>query len=348
MIRWTICMVAVALVGLSHGSAEAGATTKRATKARWHSVDPSGPDYGAPTSTVWRTLKSTDNAPGLTIERIAGCHGKRGNARTRVEGNSGVLKEPVFNGGTFEPGVLAVDSLGAAGCVLYDEPTGVVPFNQSVMSWQTYMEYMVFDCGCGDCFDPKTEEAFDPEELESRATETHRAEYKKYNATKTVEVANNRETYAAYAANHRAWMSGREAKLPGAAVRVTLTASADMKPGRLSVYNYHLIEHQFCGETNFLERQNMTDWRLDHPKLAKGQVFEVWLDGVDVTKTWGFTFAEDDAALDQRFEKFSSDSERSAADGQPPFQALPDLFKGTAAETEPGISSDTLDECCSC
>ncbi len=350
MNRWTTtCAMLTAFMAFSADAAPKK-TTKRAKTARFHDVvlQADAPESGTLNGT-WRMMSSPEGSEAMRVDRILGCFGDRDRARQRVLDPKGMLSEPTFEGTSFKPGVFDKAPLGEAACVIDDEPEGQESFDMTVDNWDTYLQNSIFECGCGDCYlfsgDGPPTLVEDPE---AAATDEHRAQYAEYKTQQTERVAKAKVAHNEYAANYGAWKADRAGTLKTRAVRVAISAEKKIPAGRVSVYQYDWSEYRWCGDLNEATRGELVEWRVDHPAIPAGRTFELWVDGVETSHSWGVVHARDDAGLDAALEAIRGEAELRHGQQTDPAHGLPASLTGRAVETSLGSTASMIDECCAC
>jgi hypothetical protein len=283
----------------------------------------------------------------VQVERISGCHGDPVAAREHVVDAAGLVAQPEYRVDQFQPGLFGVKDDAAAVCALDDQPTGLVNFSQSVMGFESYLSSEIYDCGCGDCFDPETMSPIEGDLL-SNVIPEHREQYASYRVDRIKEVEQQRAVHAAYANNHSEWTAQRADVLSGSFVRVSVTASADTPAGTMGVYSHNWYEYQWCSDATEAERKDLVQWHFDHPTMRKGETLEVWLEGVDLTRSWGAVLAKDETSLNADIEAILLEPAVQMERGERPVSALPSSVQGRAGETGFGTGSEVLNDCCSC
>jgi len=283
-----------------------------------------------------------NNAVGMEIQRISGCHGDLALARARVLPNEDVVREPKYAINDFDPAVLDVEAIGDAACVVDDEPKGMRTFRQSVMGYGDYLANKVFFCGCGDCYDK--DELVDTGEF----VEEYRSQYAVYKAERTREVAEQKAIFDRYVADYEGWRSQRSALLKRPAIRLTLTAENDLPAGFIALYSYQWIHGQWCFDTHVASRRNVKQTPLAHPMVPTGQTLELWVEGGDFTRTWGAILAPDLENLATEMESLKEESDRRVESGELPYDAMPESLTGRGVESTKGSSAEVYNECCGC
>ncbi len=294
-----------------------------------------------------KEVGAQDPANAVQVERISGCHGDPVAAREHVVGPAGLVAQPEYTVDQFTPGLFGVKESDAAVCVFDDEPTGLVDFTQSLMDFESYFSSEIYDCSCGNCYDLKTMTPVEGDLL-SLVKPEHKEQYETYVEDRTKEIEQQRAVHAAYAENLSEWTAQRAAVLSGSFVRVSVTASADTPAGVMGVYSHHWYEYQWCGDPNEAERRELSQWHFEHPRLRKGETLDVWLEGVDLTRTWGAVLAQDEASLITDIEAILAAPKERMERGERPVIALPESVQGRAGEASPGTGSEVYNDCCAC
>jgi hypothetical protein len=284
----------------------------------------------------------------LQIDRIAGCHGDTETARARVLPSVGILAEPTYDVNSYEPGILYMDTIGDAACVIDDEPDGMIEFTQSVMEYSSYLATEVFSCGCGTCWAEDYNIDFGEDELEDRATKTHRTQFEEYEAQRTEEVATQKKIHDEYSEDYETWSHRRERKLRDPSIRITIIATSDIPAGLLQAYSYRWNEYSWCGDIQDADREEFIQRRIEHPAIPAGHTLEVWLENVDLDLAWGVIMNDDPEGLDRDILDLQAEAPKQAERGRTPTREIPRQLRGRTVETGEGTSADIGDDCCGC
>lgn len=295
-----------------------------------------------------KRLAGSSYEPTPQVTRIAGCHGALDRARDTVLDFKGILEEPRYQTTSFTKPVMAVSALGEASCVTDNQSVGLADFDEQLMTFDLYLAYEVFDCRCGSCYDKSGNPVGD--DVAELATEEHRQEFARYAEKRRVEIEQRSTTHQQYVQAHAQWTAERSSTLRNPAVRIAVTPSSDLPAGSIGVYSYDWYQYSWCQDVSKASRAEFSQREVPHPAVPAGHTLELWVEGVDLRRTWGAVTPQPGAQGDlaEDFERIKQASEERLSPDSPPYDKLPASVQSRAAESSKGTSSVEMDECCAC